>query len=90
MTEAFHTTEMLKRGVGDTHKGQKTLLALYLHDDNLQRATAAHLFPQRVLSNDLVMGLLDQHYLLWPWEFTVDENFDLLKEQNDRIVRDTG
>jgi len=71
VTEAFQAKEM----------GKKQLLVIYLHDDNLQRSTAAHSFPRQVLSNEVVLELLGENYLTWAWDITSSENYDLLRDQ---------
>lgn len=75
VTEAFHAT------VGPGEMERKRLLALYLHDDNLDRAIAAHIFPEKVLSDELVLSVLGENYLPWAWDLTVEGSSDLLKEQ---------
>jgi len=88
VTEAFQShRELLPDMPGPSHapvqwrEGKKKLLALYLHDDDLERAPFAHLFANQVLSNELVISLLAEHYLSWAWDLTVEGSYDLLQAQ---------
>jgi hypothetical protein len=78
LTDAFHAQSILAGGVTEN---KQQLMALYLHDDNLQRSPSAHLFPQRVLSDELVLSLLGENYLLWAWDLTAEGSYDLLRAQ---------
>lgn len=69
-------------GPSRAHTSEKQrMLALYLHDDNLDRTIAAHIFPQQVLSDELVLSVLEENYIPWAWDVIEARYYDLLKAQ---------
>ncbi|KAF8363881.1 ubxn-3 [Pristionchus pacificus] len=59
----------------DRPVSERRPLALYIHHD---RSVARNIFPQAVLCNDGVLGLLRSQFIVWPWDVTAKQNEDKL------------
>lgn len=46
-------------------------LILYLHNDD---SVSANVFCSQVLCNQQIADHINQNAVLWPWDFTVEEN----------------
>ncbi|KAI6197351.1 hypothetical protein M3Y94_01213900 [Aphelenchoides besseyi] len=64
-------------------------LAIYLHHDE---SIAANIFTQQVLCTDAITSLLNQQFILWPWDMSMQDNrsklYEWLVENNLTSVKD--
>ncbi|KAI6172420.1 AT hook and UBX domain containing protein [Aphelenchoides besseyi] len=64
-------------------------LAIYLHHDE---SIAANIFTQQVLCSDAITSLLNQQFILWPWDMSMQDNrsklYEWLVENNLTTVKD--
>lgn len=50
---------------------QRKPLLIYLHDDN---SVSAHVFATQVFATQAVTDFLNQNFVVWAWDFTLQEN----------------